>query len=71
MTILTIIQTILGVLLIITIVLQNRGAGLGSTWGGSGEFYITRRGFDKLFFKATITTAILFVLVSFGTLIYG
>jgi len=64
-----IIQVVLAILLVIFVLIQNRGAGLGSSWGGSGEFYVTRRGFEKLLFRATITTAILFVTFSFLGLI--
>ncbi|MBI4029438.1 MAG: preprotein translocase subunit SecG [Candidatus Blackburnbacteria bacterium] len=65
MELITIIQVVLALLLVIFILIQNRGAGLGSSWGGSGEFYVTRRGFEKLLFRATIITAILFVTFSF------
>lgn len=68
MTPLTIIQTVLAILLICFILMQNRGAGLGSSWGGSGEFYITRRGFERFFFKITIVVGILFVAISFLSL---
>jgi protein translocase SecG subunit len=39
-----ILNIILGVLIIALILLQGRGAGLGSAWGGGGELYQTRRG---------------------------
>ncbi|MBI2590986.1 MAG: preprotein translocase subunit SecG [Candidatus Blackburnbacteria bacterium] len=66
---LSVAQVVLGILLIVFILIQNRGAGMGSSWGGSGEFYATRRGFEKLLFRATIITAILFVTFSFLSLI--
>ncbi|MBI2268378.1 MAG: preprotein translocase subunit SecG [Candidatus Blackburnbacteria bacterium] len=69
MSILTILQTILAVFLVVFILFQNRGAGLGSSWGGSGEFYSTRRGFEKIFFKATIVVAAFFIIVSFLSLL--
>lgn len=62
-------QTVLGVLLIGTILLQNRGAGLGSSFGGGGELYITRRGMERLLFRFTILVAVVFVLVSLASLI--
>lgn len=68
MNALTIIQALLAVFLIGAIMMQNRGAGLGASWGGSGEFYITRRGFEHFFFKMTVVVAILFVIVSFLSL---
>lgn len=65
---LTIVQTALALLLILLIVLQNRGAGLGSAWGGGGEFYGTRRGVEKILFRLTIAAAVLFVVLSFASL---
>lgn len=64
-----VIQTILAAALIGAILLQNRGAGLGSAWGGGGELYITRRGVEKLLFRSTILIAVVFVLVSLASLI--
>lgn len=68
---LTIIQVALAILLVVLILFQNRGAGLGSSWGGSGEFYVTRRGLEKLLFRTTILVAIAFVAVSFVLLIHS
>ncbi|MBC7764810.1 preprotein translocase subunit SecG [Microbacteriaceae bacterium] len=50
------------VLMIIAILLQQRGASLGAGFGGSSELYTTRRGFDKNLFEVTIFLAITFVL---------
>lgn len=60
-----IIQIIISVLLVTAILLQNRGAGLSSSFGGSGNVYQTKRGFDKFLFVATIGLAIAFVGVAF------
>jgi preprotein translocase subunit SecG len=65
----TVAQTLLAIILVITILLQGRGAGLGSSWGGDGETYGTRRGVEKLLFRVTIVSAICFVLVSLASLI--
>jgi preprotein translocase subunit SecG len=61
------IQIIISVLLVISILLQNRGAGLSETFGGSGNVYQTKRGFDKFLFIATVVLAILFL----GTAFYS
>jgi len=50
------------VLMILAILLQQRGASLGAGFGGSGELYTTRRGIDKNLFEATIILAVIFVL---------
>ncbi len=58
-------QIIISVALIISVLLQARGASLGSVFGGTGAVFKTRRGIDKLLFNATIVFAVLFVLLSF------
>lgn len=63
------VQTVLALLLVGAILLQSRGSGLGSTFGG-GDSYITRRGVEKIFFRATILVAFLFLLISLATLLY-
>jgi len=60
-----IIQIVLAVLLAVTILLQQKGTGLGTTFGGGGDsFYRTKRGAEKLLFYATIAIAILFIISS-------
>jgi len=59
------IQIIISVLLVISILLQNRGAGLSETFGGTGNVYQTKRGFDKFLFAGTIVLAIAFLAVAF------
>jgi len=57
-------QIILSILLIVGIVLQQRGATLGGAFGGdnfASTFY-KRRGAEKFLFNATIGIAILLVL---------
>lgn len=49
-------------LMIIAILLQQRGASLGAGFGGSSELYTTRRGLDKNLFEVTIILAVVFVL---------
>ncbi|USN96899.1 MAG: preprotein translocase subunit SecG [Candidatus Nomurabacteria bacterium] len=51
-----------GVLMIASILLQQRGASLGAGFGSSGELYTTRRGLDKNLFEATIVLAVIFIL---------
>ena len=57
-------QVVVSVLLIVAILLQNRGAGLGSAFGGSGGVYLTKRGLEKKLFIATIILAVLFFSLS-------
>lgn len=50
------------ILMMLAILLQQRGATLGAGFGSSGELYTTRRGLDKNLFEATIVLAVIFVL---------
>ncbi|HEY1085571.1 MAG TPA: preprotein translocase subunit SecG [Candidatus Saccharimonadales bacterium] len=58
-----------GVLMIVCILLQQRGASLGAGFGSSGELYTTRRGLDKSLFDATIFLAAVFVLSILSSLL--
>lgn len=59
-------QIVIAVLLMVAILLQNRGAGLGSVFGGGGGVYLTKRGLEKKLYIATIVLAIIFFLLSLG-----
>jgi preprotein translocase subunit SecG len=60
--ILQIVTVASGILMILFILLQARGASLGAGFGSSGELFTTRRGTDKNLFEATIVLAVIFVL---------
>ena len=55
---------VLSILVVIFILIQGRGAGLGSAWGGGGEMFQTRRGIEKVTLRLTVLFIILFFLVS-------
>lgn len=61
-TILQIITVATALLMMVAILLQQRGSSLGAGFGSSGELYTTRRGFDKNLFDVTIVLAVVFVL---------
>lgn len=60
--ILQIITIASAVLMIVAILLQQRGATLGAGFGSSGELYTSRRGVDRNLFEVTIFFAVVFVL---------
>lgn len=61
--ILLIVNILLSVLIVIFILIQGRGGGLGSAWGGGGETFHTRRGVEKITIRVTvILIAVFFVL---------
>ncbi len=59
-------QVVIAVLLMVAILMQNRGAGLGGVFGGSGGVYLTKRGLEKKLFITTIVLAVIFILLSLG-----
>ncbi len=59
--ILNIVQIVISCLLIITVLLQQRGSGLSGIFGGSGEGYHTKRGLEKTIFISTIVLIVLFL----------
>lgn len=61
MKFLSIFQGIVSVLLIVSILLQNRGSGLGGAFGGGSTDYYTRRGFEKFLVYGSVFLAILFL----------
>ena len=64
-TIIAIVMLVLAVLLSGAILLQQRGSGLGSAFGGDSNVFRSKRGLEKGLFYATIALACLF----FGTAI--
>jgi preprotein translocase subunit SecG len=66
-TILTVIQILVAIGLISLILLQSSKGGLGSAFGGGGEFR-SRRGAEVIIFRATIIFAIFFLVVSVANL---
>lgn len=67
--ILAIIQIVISVLLVVSILLQQRGTGLSATFGGDGNVYRTKRGLEKLIFWVTIVLAVLFFATAIATII--
>jgi len=61
---LNIIQIIVSLALIGVVLLQAKGGGLSSIFGGEGSIYRTRRGLEKTLFNFTIVLAVLFGIVS-------
>lgn len=61
--IIKIIQVIVGILIVILILLQERSTGLSAIFGGEGGFYQTRRGIEKIIFGGTIFLSVIFVIL--------
>jgi preprotein translocase subunit SecG len=61
-------QIVLALALILVIMMQVKGGGLGGIFGQSDTVYRTKRGIEKTLFQLTITLAVLFVAISIVTL---
>ena len=62
-------QIAVSALLVVAILLQQKGVGLGSAFGGSGQIYRSRRGLEKSLFIGTIILTALFVVIALLNLI--
>jgi preprotein translocase subunit SecG len=61
---------IVSVTLIISVVLQSKGAGLGGLTGGdTGGIFTARRGIEKTLFNVTILLSVIFFLLTAMTVI--
>lgn len=69
--ILYIVQIVISILLMITILLQQKGSGLGSAFGGDSAVYRTKRGAEKAIFRLTIILSILFLATALANLFIG
>ncbi len=67
-TTLSYIQVILSVFLTISILLQNRGSGLSTAFGGDMSGFYTKRGIEKFLYFASIVLGTLFVINALATL---
>ncbi len=67
-TYLNIAQIVLSVALILAILIQVRGGGLGGIFGQADTVFRTRRGVEKTLFQLTIVLIVLFIIVSIVSL---
>lgn len=59
-----ILLILVSILLVVSILLQSKGVGLSSAFGGGGDFYRSRRGVEKILYYFTIGLAVLFFAIS-------
>ena len=69
MKFITIAQIIVSILLTISILLQNRGSGLSSAFGGDFGGYYSKRGFEKFIVWFSIGLSVMFILLAIANLI--
>lgn len=70
-TTLNIVQIVISVLLILVILFQVKGGGLGGIFGQAESVYRTKRGVEKWLFWATIILSALFVILAMVTIAAG
>ena len=64
-TYISIALIITSIALIVSVILQSKGAGLGGLTGGdSGGIFTARRGIEKVLFRVTIGLSVLFFILS-------
>ena len=68
---LSIAQIILAVALVLAILLQVKGGGMGGIFGQADSVYRTRRGLEKTLFQLTILLAVIFIIISIVALRIG
>jgi len=60
-------QLVVSVLLIISILLQNRGSGLSAAFGGDFGGYYTKRGIEKFLFYGSIVLSVAFMVLAIAS----
>ena len=70
-TALQVVQIIISIAMIVLIILQAKGRGLGSLFGGeAGAISKTRRGLEKTLFQMTIVLAAVFMTIAIVTVAF-
>lgn len=67
-TFLFVAQMVLSVALVLAVLLQVRGGGLGGIFGQADTVYRTRRGLEKTLFQLTVVLVVLFIIVALVSL---
>jgi len=61
---LNVIQIVLSIALVLVILLQVRGGGLGGIFGQADTVFRTRRGLERRLFQLTVVLVVLFIIVA-------
>ena len=67
-TALNIVQIVLSVALILVILFQVRGGGLGGIFGQADTVFRTRRGIEKTLFQLTVVLVVVFIIIAIVSL---
>lgn len=66
---LLILNIVLSISIVVLIMMQQKGSGLGAAMGGAGEAFQTRRGLEKWVLRLTVALTILFFIVSVANIL--
>jgi preprotein translocase subunit SecG len=64
-------QILVSIGLIVAILLQARGTGLSSTFGGDSAVYRSRRGVERRLWQFTIVLLVLFIVFSLASYVFA
>ena len=67
-TALSVTQIVISIVLILVILLQVKGGGLGGIFGQADSVFRTRRGLERRLFQLTIILVVLFLITAIITL---
>ncbi|NTU70039.1 preprotein translocase subunit SecG, partial [bacterium] len=59
-----VLQIVVSILLMVSILLQNKGSGLSAVFGGDTGGYYAKRGFEKFLLYFSTVMAILFIVLA-------
>ena len=65
---LNIVQIVLSIALVLAVLFQVRGGGLGGIFGQADTVYRSRRGAEKTLFQLTIVLAVILVIIAIVSL---
>ncbi len=68
---LNVAQIVVALVLILTVLLQVRGGGLGGIFGQPDSVYRTKRGVEKTLFQLTIALVVIFIILSLVSVSIG
>lgn len=68
---LLIVQAVVSALLVVAILMQNKGEGLGVIAGDFSGSYHTKRGFEKFLVRSTVVLAVAFLGIALVTITIG
>ena len=67
--VINIAEIIIAIALVVSILLQNRGAGLSQAFGGDFGGYYTKRGFERFLVYFSIFLSAVFIILAIASLV--